>query len=109
MAIFTGLILRTIRAILSPEQGLFTIYLLDDPTLLTDAWSILRWWIESSRSISLMSDSLRRDVVDGGERWSVEGMVEADSVSTNIPRRWKKNNISLFHWEMAELNNYLET
>ena len=36
--------------------------------------------------MSLMSDSLRREVVDGGDKWSVEGIVEADSVSTNIVR-----------------------
>ena len=40
-------------------------------------------------SKSLMSDSLRREVVEGGDKWSVEAMVEADSVSTYIPRRWR--------------------
>lgn len=34
-----------------------------------------------------MSDSLRREVVEGGDRWSVEGLVDADSVSTYMLRR----------------------
>lgn len=63
-------------------------YLEEEPTLLMEAPSVRRSrWSESSRSRSLMSDSLRREVVEGGDRWSVEGLVDADSVSTYMLRR----------------------
>ncbi len=59
------------------------------PTLLMEVPSVrLSRCRLSSRS--LMSDSLRREVVEGGDRWSVEAMVEADSVSTYIPRRCRR-------------------